>query len=236
MIEKINRRERELSLRKIIRIVLWILCGILLISGIYLILREYVVMPQADYVAPPTPTPITMPDPTPTPVQQPDTQVETTPEPTPTPYVKPIPIRLYFTDFELSCEVVSVGINADNEMETVDSPTKAAWLSFGPAPGENGNAIINGHNRFSGEAGYFSVLKQMEGGEEVVIEFIDGTFKYFTVESINTYKIADVPDSVMATDGEPRMTLITCLGDWDSSIGTSASRVVAVCKEVQPES
>ena len=31
--------------------------------------------------------------------------------------------------------------------------------------------------------------------------------------------------------GEPRMTLITCLGDYNSAIGTSESRVVVICRE-----
>ena len=53
---------------------------------------------------------------------------------------------------------------------------------------------------------------------------------YYIVESINQYHYQHVPWEVMQHDGESRLTLITCLGDFSSSAGTSMHRVVAVCR------
>ena len=50
--------------------------------------------------------------------------------------------------------------------------------------------------------------------------------------SVTTYPHDGVPWSVMDTGGEPRLTLITCLGDFDSSIGSSKHRVIAVCHPI----
>ncbi len=203
---------------------LYILVGAVFLTGVYLILREYVLFP-APYVAPPTPAPTATIAPTLPP------QVTPVPTPSPTPYVKKIPVRIYFTDHELQADIYPVGVTENNEMATLDSAKDAAWYQFGPSPGEEGNAIINGHVRWKGEKGTFSILKEMSVGEEIVIEFDDGGFKYFTVDTLDTYLLDEVPASVMDLKGESRMTLITCLGDYDRDLGTSRSRVVAVCRE-----
>ncbi len=207
-------------------VVMYVLIAALLLGGIYMVAREYILFPSK-YEAPPTPAPAEPP--TPAPTLAPSATPAPTPEPTP--YVKPIPLRIYFTAHKLQCDIYPVGVTEDNAMDTIDSAKDAAWYQYGPAPGEQGNALINGHVRWSGEKGTFSILKEMEVGEEVVIEFEDGTFKYFEAVSIDTYLLDEVPPEVMELDGESRMTLITCLGDYDTSIGTSRSRVVAVCKE-----
>lgn len=208
----------------IIWTLLYIVIGAVFLTGVYLILRQYVLFPEK-YVEPPTPAPTATLAPTLAPSATP------LPTPSPTPYVKKIPVRIYFTDHKLQAEILPVGVTENNEMATIDSAKDAAWYQFGPSPGEPGNALINGHVRWKGEKGTFSILKEMKTGEEVVIEFDDGTFKYFTVDSLNTYLLDEVPASVMDLKGDSRMTLITCLGDYDHALGTSRSRVVAVCKE-----
>ena len=210
----------------IIWTLLYIVIGAVFLTGVYLILRQYVLFPE-NYVPPPTLTPTATVVPTPTLAPS----ATPLPTPSPTPYVQKIPVRIYFTDHKLQAEIKPVGVTENNEMGTLDSAQDSAWYQFGPSPGEPGNALLNGHVRWKGEKGTFSILKEMKTGEEVVIEFDDGTFKYFIVDTLNTYLLDEVPASVMDLKGESRMTLITCLGDYDQALGTSRSRVVAVCKE-----
>ena len=205
---------------------LYILVSAIFLCGVYLILREYVLLP-ASYEAPPTPAPTVSAVPTPT--RPPEATLE--PSPSPTPYVKKIPVRIFYTAHKLQADIYPVGVTENNEMGVIDFAKDAAWYQNGPSPGEEGNALTNGHVRWKGEIGTFSILKESAVSDEVVIEFDDGSFKYFTIDTLNTYLLDEIPADVMDLKGEARMTLITCLGDYDRELGTSRSRVVAVCKE-----
>ncbi len=205
---------------------MYILTGTLFLGGIFMILREYVLLPTP-YEPPPAPTATVLPAPTPT------LAPSATPAPTPlpTPYIKKIPIRIYFTDLERKADIYPVGVAKDGSMDTLDSALDAAWYEFGPSPGEEGNALLNGHVRWKGSLGTFSILREMELKSEAVIEFDDGSFKYFEAVSHNVYLLDDIPPEVMDLEGESRLTLITCKGDFDRKLGTSRSRVVVVFKE-----
>lgn len=209
--------------------ILLIAAAVLFIAGVVLTLRQYVFIP-GEYTAPPTATPTEL---TPTP------QLETTatPEPTPTPvqYAALTPVNIYFTQREVMCPIEPVGLITEGsktgKMDTIDDPKIAAWYEPGPVPGEAGNALLNGHVRWKGVAGTFSVLPDMEIGEEVVIEYDDGSTLAFEVTSVEYYPYDDVPEEVMDLDfgGTPRMTLISCTGDFNYSAGTSSQRVIVVC-------
>ena len=73
--------------------------------------------------------------------------------------------------------------------------------------------------------------RQAQIGDAVVIDYEDGTQRWFYIHSIDRYPYQDVPASVMSADAEsPQLTLITCIGEWDSDGGTSSERLVSVCK------
>ena len=205
----------------------------LVLFAAIIVLRQYVYLP-GKYEAPPTPAV------TETPVATPE----------PTPYVKKIPVMMYFTGREISFPVETVGIvpYTDSKgrevkaedgstvytMGTVDSEKVAAWLDASASPGEYGNAIFNGHVSWKKVAGVFSVLPKMEEGEEIIVEYDDGSTMTFTVTNVDIYGIDDVPETVMAYDtGDSRMTLITCYGEsWNSGLGTRNQRCVVVAKPV----
>ncbi len=225
-----NRQQTEenkkgIKQSKLFWAIIYVLIAAMLLGGIYMVVREYVWIDNG-YVAPPTPAPTVAATPAPS-LAPSGTPL---PTPSPTPYVKKIPVRIFFTGYKRQADVFPVGITEDGAMGTRDSAKDAAWGEYCPSPGEPGNAILNGHVKWEGELGTFSILKEMKVGDEVVIEFDDGSFKYFEVTDLDNYPYDNMA-SVMDLGGESRMTLITCLGDYDRSIGTSRSRVVAVCKE-----
>lgn len=226
------RRLKKKKRRKVRRI---IALALILYAAIILF-RQYVYIP-GKYEAPPTPVPT-------------DSGVswEVTETPEPTPYVKKIPVKMYFTAREVSFPVERVGIvpytDADgnqvvNElgqkvytMGTLDTEKAAAWLENSSSPGEYGNAIFNGHVTWKKVAGVFSLLPKMEEGEEIIVEYDDGSTMRFIVERVNIFGIYDEPADVMLYDtGDSRMTLITCYGEaWDSELGTREQRCVVVAK------
>ncbi|HWQ57390.1 MAG TPA: class F sortase [Clostridia bacterium] len=230
---------------KKINILLYIISGLLLASGIFLVIRQYVLIPGS-YVSPgkdvlPTVTASAAPSPTPspTPGTTPTGGTTQTPAvtPSPTPYIKPIPLRIYFIDAEVMCDIVPVGRIEEGEragqMDTVDNPDLAAWYQDGPAPGENGNALLNGHKSWKGKIGRFSVLWNMRIDDLVAVALDNGEVRYFTVISVDFYPYNDVPAEVMNLESTaPRMTLITCYGEFDQAVQTSSQRCVVVCEPI----
>jgi len=231
------RRLKKKKRRKVRRI---IALALILYAAIILF-RQYVYIP-GKYEAPPTPVPT-------------DSGIswEVTETPEPTPYIKKIPVKMYFTAREVSFPVERVGIvpytDADgnqvvNElgqkvytMGTLDTEKAAAWLENSSSPGEYGNAIFNGHVTWKKVAGVFSLLPKMEEGEEIIVEYDDGSTMRFIVDRVNIFGIYDEPADVMLYDtGDSRMTLITCYGEaWDSELGTREQRCVVVAKPANPD-
>ena len=187
----------------------------LVLFAAIIVLRQYVYLP-GKYEAPPTPAV------TATPV------VEATPEPTP--YVKKIPVMMYFTGREISFPVETVGIvpYTDSKGREVKAEDGSTVYTMGTVDSEKG------HVSWKKVAGVFSVLPKMEEGEEIIVEYDDGSTMTFTVTNVDIYGIDDVPETVMAYDtGDSRMTLITCYGEsWNSGLGTRNQRCVVVAKPV----
>ncbi|MEG1547486.1 MAG: class F sortase [Clostridia bacterium] len=217
-----NNNSEKNKKKKVIDTLLLSVAGVLLVVGVFLTLRQYVFIPGS-YVPPPAAT------------LQPTLAPVPTATPQPTPFDMPYPAEMYFTDREVMCEMQPVGIITEGDkagkMDTLDSPELAAWYEPGPIPGEAGNSLINGHVRWKGVAGTFSVLPDMKVGEKVVIEYVDGSTRSFTTQSIDFYPYDSVPAQALELDfgGKPRITLISCTGTFNHSAGTSSERVLVVC-------
>ena len=220
--------KKQLSKKnKAINICLYIVSALLIFTGIIMIIKENVLFP-GQYNPPPSPTPSESPTPLPWPSAS--ATPERTTEPTPVPTPVPNPVRIYFPRFEIQCDIQPVGLSDDGSVATVDAADIAAWYQDSPIPGEDGNSQINGHVRYGGKKGSFSVLADFKENDEVIIELADGSFRYFYVESVAVYSYADFPKELLALDGEARMTLITCSGEWSTQYGTSKNRIVVICK------
>lgn len=200
-------------MKKTMRWGICLICVALLIVGGALIFMDNVIVPPEPYAPPPSKTPSS------------GKEGSEPTEPTQ-------PVKIYFTERELMCEIQPVGMEDTGEIGSIRSASIAAWYEDGAIPGQEGNAIINGHVRWKGKKGTFSILKDLANGEKVAIEFQDGSVKYFAVDTVDIYRLDDFPTDVLEPGGDARLTLITCLGDYNSTIGTSESRVVAVCYEV----
>lgn len=199
---------------------------LLFAAGVYMLLKQYVIRPKTNYVAPPTPSPTVV-----VPTLEANDGLNGTPAPTP--YVQHIPVGIFFTEWREYCEIQPVGLTEDGAMATVDSNVIAAWYMYGPSPGENGNALINGHKSWNKALGVFSLLTDMKTNEQVVIEMDDGSFQYWYVHEVNVYPLGDIPDSVMDLEldaAEPKLTLISCTGAWDTLAGTSSKRSVVILR------
>ena len=207
-----NNKKRN----KTINIIIYIVAGVLFLTAGIILFREFVLINPQEYVD-----------------ENSDVSVLTSMEPlgTPVSNYDIIPVMLTFQEAGVSCKIAPVGVDSSNVMESVEDAHIASWLSVDPyvAPGDTGNAIIGGHNLWKGQAGTFSVLKNVQLGDSVLVGFNNGEWRYFDVIEIGQCDFDDTTYMDAEAD-EALLTLITCKGDWNSELGTSQSRVVVVCK------
>lgn len=232
----LKRRRRN----RVFNTILYLISASLILFGIFIILRDQtdlfnrssaekpnVTFPPADYAATSTATDAANEN-------TEDTSEQPTkppPEATPEPAIEPVSI--FFEGHEIAVAVQPVGLNSKGEMETIPKHDVAGWYKYGAAPNQEGNCIIAGHNRYSGQKGLFAVLhKGLHKGDRVCVTMKDGKSIFYVVDEIANYKYDSMPESVMAAGGERRLTLITCLGDFDYDRQMSLTRVVAVCKPI----
>ena len=186
---------------------------------------------QTEQVYMPTDTPQHTAEPVPSPTEKQTHDAVNTPAPAQQNEL--IPVKLYFVERRISCDILPVGINSKYEMGTIRSPYNAGWLKSSPyvLPGDTGKAIIAGHNRWNGHNGTFSILKKMSVGETVAVEMNDGYARYFRVDELTECAYDD--NSIMEPVYDRAvLVLITCKGDWDSVLHTSRTRVIAICSPI----
>lgn len=135
-----------------------------------------------------------------------------------------IPEYLLMNDWQI--KIHAVGLTPEGNMDTVDSATDIAWYKGGYI---DGNIILAGHRYFDGEKGVFFGLEDMHV-EEIGIRFRDGTIKKYALQSVNSYLVEEIPSNVMQLDGEHRVTLITCDGQYNPLTTDNSHRAVAIYK------
>lgn len=211
--------------------------AVVFVVGLFMVLRQEVLLPNPDFQAPTPPPPV---ETTPPPAATPDAAIAPgaaspsapIPTPAPTPRME-VPTVVYFERHKQQASIIAVGITEGNEMGSPDNAEDAGWFYYGSSPGNPGNAILNGHRSYGGKSGVFSVLKKLKQGDRVSVEFESGMLRFFEVDRVEEYKAEDVPREYLTTgpDTATQLTLITCLGDFGAD-GFSRSRVVAICHEL----
>jgi sortase A len=109
-----------------------------------------------------------------------------------------------------------VGLTSQQDMDVPRDPRNVGWYSGGPAPGQTGNAVIDGHlNWTSGPAVFWNLDKLRVGAQIQVTDASGHTVVFHTANSV-TYPIDQPPPPGLfrAGGGERRLALITCAGDW----------------------
>ena len=104
---------------------------------------------------------------------------------------------------------------------------RAGWYSQGPAPGDDGPAVIVGHvDSFRGP-GVFARVSTLVPGDAVDVRRADGSVAAFVVQRVETFAKRDFPtEAVYQGDGTTSLRLITCGGEFDSAAKSYLSNVI----------
>ena len=204
--------------------------------------RNLPVPPEEEYLSPPLETSVPTPPPpespeTPSSSAQPAPTPAPTPEPTPEPFTAH-PVRMKIPALKLDCPVEATQHNeALDTMNIAPDAQIISWYDRSAIPGNPGNAIFGGHNRWSKKNGALLYLDKLEPGDSMTLDFEDGTTRDFILESAHVYYLPTAPSDEIMTlcpaEALPRLTIITCKDPFNKTWGTSANRIVAIFRPAE---
>lgn len=127
----------------------------------------------------------------------------------------PAPNHLTIPSLGVDTAVVRLGLNPDNTIQVPSDPSQAGWYTNGPAPGEQGPAVILGHlDSVTGPAVFYH-LSSLRAGAQIVVDRDDGSAATFVVERVASFPVASFPtDQVYGATTDPELRLITCGGQY----------------------
>ena len=143
------------------------------------------------------------------------------------------PAQVRIDTIAAAAPVVAVGVDERGAMAVPEDVRTVGWYRFGSRPGSlSGSAVLSGHvdDRVQGR-GAFAALGDVEPGDLVEVELTDGTRLGYRVRTVEQVAKDALPaDQLFARSGPPRLTLITCGGDFDWTSRTHTENVVVTAE------
>lgn len=142
------------------------------------------------------------------------------------------PNRLIIQSLGINANVQETGITRNGNMGIPTNFTDVAWYKYGPAPGQPGSAVLDGHvdNGLS-LPGVFKRLDAIKTGDDIYVRDNSGLEKHFVVSDVQYFDYMQVPsETIFAKSGDPKLVLITCTGNWVKGARTYDKRLVVTAK------
>lgn len=143
--------------------------------------------------------------------------------------------ELIIPSAQLRAVIVRVGVTPSNFLGAPDNPEVIGWWEDGPAPGEAGNVLLDGHRDFSdlddniGE-GVCWLLTETRPRDPVIIrDRVDGRAYVYTVREIHSVPWDD-PNGArfLRSSSEAMLTIVTCEGAFDAEAHNYSQRRVVI--------
>jgi len=140
--------------------------------------------------------------------------------------VDPTPTRLLIPRINVDAAVEARGLDSNRNMDIPKNFRDVAWYRLGPAPGQPGNALINGHvNWWTGDA-VFTRLAQVHAGDEITVVRADGGTVHFKVTGKTVVDANARIASLFEPGSVATLTLITCTGVWNPLTRSNTQRLL----------
>jgi LPXTG-site transpeptidase (sortase) family protein len=144
----------------------------------------------------------------------------------PAPPSNPTPSRLLIPRIGVDAAIESRGLDPNRNLSRPLDFNDVAWFNQGPAPGQPGNALINGHvDWWTGDA-VFTHLSELRQGDSLTVVRADGTRSSFTVTGSRILGATTRDGGLFAPAQQATVTLITCFGWWDPRLGSAGKRLL----------
>ena len=132
------------------------------------------------------------------------------------------PVEVDIDGVGVVAAIEPVGVGPDGSMVIPEDADRVGWYQYAAAPGSpGGSAVLAGHvdSRRQGRGAMFA-LRDVDVGAPVRVHLADGTTVSYRVVARELLAKAALPvDELFSRDGPPRLTLITCGGDYDRATG-----------------
>ena len=144
-----------------------------------------------------------------------------------------IPLRLVIPAIGVDAAVVPEGTDSAGALKVppLTAANLAGWWEGGPAPGQDGPAVIAGHVD-STQAGplVFWNLRLLKPGDLVTVKPAGVTFAVTAVTQVA--KTSFPTSDVYGPTPGPELRLVTCGGTFDSATGHYLSNLIVYATEV----
>ncbi|MCL5004317.1 MAG: class F sortase [Patescibacteria group bacterium] len=125
--------------------------------------------------------------------------------------------------------IVKVSRTLDDRLGVPQSFETVGWFEGGARPGENGNAVIDGHyDKTDGSPAIFYNLINLSVGDEIQIKDERSITYLFKIIQVIRINVTDerATQKAYADTKEPTLTLITCGGVWNSKEHNYSQRLL----------
>lgn len=149
------------------------------------------------------------------------------------------PTRVRIDALRINAPVIPVGLVDGNVLQVPDDIGRVGWYQFGPRPGSPiGSAVLVAHRDGSTQGrGVFFSLDALDVDSTVQVETSTGvvvSYRVIAVEGIRKAEFQADIEEFFASDGPPRLTLITCGGAYDRDNGGYQANVVVTAVPIPP--
>ena len=139
------------------------------------------------------------------------------------------PVRVRVPSIGIDMPIEAVGLADGSAMALPANPAVAAWYRYGAGPASPAGAtVVAAHvDSLVYDIGPFAQLADAPGGTEIMVDTADGGTHRYTIASVDSVEKPAVPwASVFDRTGQPRLTLVTCGGEFDYEARRYLSNVI----------
>jgi LPXTG-site transpeptidase (sortase) family protein len=150
------------------------------------------------------------------------------------PVVSGLPTRLVIPKIGVDAGFEYVGVTPQGAMDVPKDPIYVGWFDLGPRPGEEGSAVVAGHEGWkNGILVVFDNLHTLQKGDKVYVEDDKGVTTVFAVRELRELgKNEDASIVFNSNDGKAHLNLITCEGVWNADLKSYSNRLVVFTDKV----
>jgi len=123
--------------------------------------------------------------------------------------------QLRIPSLNISGAVYPVGVDKNNTMEVTQTAFTVGWYKFGPLPGAAGDAVEECHNEwYTAPRALCYNLHNVATGADVYTTNPDGSQFHWKVTKVTIVPYNATVPGLFDTGGGPRLSIITCGGEW----------------------
>ncbi len=162
------------------------------------------------------------------------TSANTTPVPLPvTAPIVGIPQRLIISAINVNTPIVQEGVTPEGSMDVPNNTVEAGWYKYGSKPGEQGNAVIDGHLAYSSSGGVFANLHNLPLGGQISVVDVNGVEYQFKVNHTELLAYNDTNlNAIFGATTNRQLVIITCAGTWLQAEQTYSQRLIVFAERI----